>query len=79
MRQFYIVYPKLYTLSSESQTSKSYALRSELSWTHFRILMRVENESARRFYEIETVRNNWSTREQEIRKEREYLRLSTKK
>ena len=38
MRQFYLTFPK------------SYALRSELSWTHYRLLMRVENENAREFY-----------------------------
>ena len=31
MRQFYLTFPK------------RYALRSELSWTHYRILMRVES------------------------------------
>ncbi len=38
MRQFYLTFPN------------SYALRSELSWTHYRLLMRVENENAREFY-----------------------------
>ena len=38
MRQFYLTFPK------------GYALRSELSWTHYRLLMRVENEKARQFY-----------------------------
>ncbi|MFQ3675136.1 MAG: DUF1016 N-terminal domain-containing protein, partial [Endomicrobiia bacterium] len=56
MRQFYLTYSKLYALRRESLKSKSYALRSELSWTHFRILMRVENESARSFYKIETIK-----------------------
>ena len=32
-----------------------YALRSELSWTHYRSLMRVENEKARNFYLEETL------------------------
>ncbi len=30
------------------------ALRSELSWTHYRSLMRVEDEAARQFYLEET-------------------------
>jgi predicted nuclease of restriction endonuclease-like (RecB) superfamily len=38
MRQFYITSPN------------ANALRSELSWTHYRLLMRVENENARTFY-----------------------------
>lgn len=53
MRQFYLIYPK------------RYAVRSELTWTHYRLLMRVENEKARSFYEIECVKNRWSTRELE--------------
>jgi len=44
---------------------KLYALRTQLSWTHFRILMRIKDETARQFYEIETIKNNWSTRELE--------------
>lgn len=34
-----------------------------LGWTHYAILMRVSNPSARAFYEIEAVRESWSTRE----------------
>lgn len=34
-----------------------------LSWTHYRILMRVKRPEARRFYEIEASENNWSSRE----------------
>ncbi len=63
IRQFYLTYPKLYAPRTESTDEKLYALRRELTWTHFRILMRVENEIARKFYEIETTKNNWSTRE----------------
>jgi len=51
MRQFYVVFPN------------SHALRDELSWTHYRQLMRVENESARDFYLEETIKSNWSTRQ----------------
>jgi len=35
----------------------------KLSWTHYIMLMRIENEEERNFYEIETVNNNWSVRE----------------
>ena len=38
------------------------ALRHELSWTHYRILLRVENERARRWYMDETAAQNWSSR-----------------
>ena len=53
MRQFYLTFPK------------SYALRSELSWTHYRMLMRVESENARQFYLEECIKSNWSTRQLE--------------
>ena len=39
------------------------ALRSELTWTHYRLLLRVENSDARNFYLLESIENNWSTRE----------------
>lgn len=38
------------------------ALRSELSWTHYRLLLRVENDQARQFYMQEAIDCNWSTR-----------------
>ena len=53
MRQFYLTFPN------------GYALRSELSWTHYRLLMRVENERARAFYLDEAVKSQWSTRQLE--------------
>ena len=45
--------------------SNFYALRSELSWTHYRMLMRVNNKNARQFYLEEAVKSNWSTRQLE--------------
>jgi hypothetical protein len=41
------------------------ALRHELSWTHYRLLLRVDNPDARAFYEAEAVNARWSTRELE--------------
>lgn len=52
-RQFYLTYPDI---------EKCYALRSKLSWTHHRSIMRVENERAREYYIRETEEQNWSTR-----------------
>ncbi len=49
-RQFYQTFPILS------------AVRRELTWTHYRLLMRVENPNAREFYETEAVRSSWSTR-----------------
>lgn len=38
-------------------------LRPELSWTHYRLLLRVENENAREWYMNEAADQNWSTRQ----------------
>lgn len=40
-------------------------LNPNLSWTHYRQLLRVDREDARAFYEIESVKNAWSARELE--------------
>jgi predicted nuclease of restriction endonuclease-like (RecB) superfamily len=53
MRLFYLNFPN------------AYALRTELSWTHYRLLMRVENEHARQFYLDECAKSAWSTRQLE--------------
>ena len=37
-------------------------LHPNLSWTHYRTLLRVERPGARSFYEIEAIKNNWSAR-----------------
>lgn len=38
------------------------ALRTELSWTHYRTLLKVDGDSARHWYMNEAVTQNWSTR-----------------
>ncbi len=53
MRQFFITFPI------------RDALRPELSWTHYRLLLRVENEDARKFYLLEAVECAWSSRQLE--------------
>ncbi len=50
IRQFYRTFPKWN------------AVRSELSWTHYRLLLSVEDENARQFYLQEAIDCNWSTR-----------------
>ena len=50
MRQFYQTYPI------------RDAVRSELSWTHYRYLMRIENPQARDWYARETISQSWSVR-----------------
>ena len=34
-----------------------------LSWSHYLKLMRINDENERKFYEIESFKNNWSVRE----------------
>ncbi len=38
------------------------ALRSELAWTHYRLLLRVEDPQARLWYATEAISQNWSSR-----------------
>lgn len=53
MRQFYLMF------------QKRYAVRSELTWTHYRMIMRIENPDARAYYVDECAKGNWSTRQLE--------------
>jgi len=39
------------------------ALRHELSWTHYRLLLRQENEEKKLYYLNESIQNNWSSRD----------------
>ena len=51
MRQFYLTFPI------------RNSLRSELSWTHYRSLMKVKDDAARNFYLEEAVKSGWSSRQ----------------
>lgn len=53
MRQFYLVYSISQTVSDQFK----------LSWSHYLTLMRIDDEKERKFYEIESEKNNWSIRE----------------
>jgi predicted nuclease of restriction endonuclease-like (RecB) superfamily len=53
MRQFYRTFP----IAS--------ALRTQLNWTQYKSLIRIENEDKREFYIAETVKNNWTSRQTE--------------
>jgi predicted nuclease of restriction endonuclease-like (RecB) superfamily len=50
MSQFYRLFPNLD------------ALRLNLSWTHYRLLLRVDDQAARTWYMNEAADQNWSTR-----------------
>ena len=53
MKKFYVLFPN------------TNALRSQLTWTHYRLLMTVENEQAREWYMNEAVAGAWSSRQLE--------------
>lgn len=53
MRQFYVSF------------QNCDALRHELSWTHYRMLLKVDDVKARQFYLDECAKSNWSTRQLE--------------
>jgi len=50
IRQFYSVF------------KKSHAVSDQLSWTHYRLLLKVSDETERTFYLNESIAENWSTR-----------------
>lgn len=52
-RQFYRIYPI------------ANALRSQLNWTQYRLLIHISDPSKREYYELESVNNGWSARETE--------------
>ncbi len=53
MKKFYVMFPN------------TNALRSQLTWTHYRLLLSVENEQARQWYIDETIASAWSSRQLE--------------
>ena len=52
-RQFYRMFPI------------ANALRSQFTWTHYRMLIRIENEDKREYYIAESTKNNWTSRQLE--------------
>ena len=51
--QFYKTFPKVN------------ALRSQLNWSQYKLLIRIKNEDKRAFYITESIKNSWSGRELE--------------
>lgn len=70
MRTFYQIYGKSSTLLSKSENQVAETTFKDfkqnefvLSWSHYLKLMRIDNVNERKFYEIESLNNNWSVRE----------------
>ena len=69
-RQFFLTYP---------DKENCYALRSKLSWTHHRLIMRIEDPAAREYYISESSSLMWSSRilERNIKSDYYHRLLST--
>jgi len=52
-RQFYRTFPIVH------------ALRAQLSWTHYKLLLPIENEDKREYYIAEALKNTWTSRQLE--------------
>lgn len=52
-RQFYLTYP---------HSEICYTVRSKLTWSHNRLIMRIDDENARNYYLHEAAEQNWSVR-----------------
>ena len=64
-RKFYLIY------------SKVNALSTQLSWTHYRIILSIKNENERNYFTNQAILNYLSTRElEELIKSKAYDRLS---
>ena len=61
-RQFYLVFHEGFREGEILKEEICYTVCSELSWSHYRHLMRVEDPDARRYYIRETISQNWSVR-----------------
>ncbi len=65
MRRFYVIYAtdqigETVFTQFKNLPVVSTGRRFFLSWSHYLVLMRIENPDERRFYEIEAVQNGWS-------------------
>ena len=70
IRQFYLVYSNLinsdYQIQGSNLINGDYQIQTPkftLSWTHYLVLMAINNPDARSFYEIECAQQQWSVRQ----------------
>ncbi len=62
IRQFYLTYQSRIGYSASSLSMES-QFHPKLTWTHYRNLMRIQDETERDFYEQQAGTENWSVRE----------------
>ncbi len=60
MRQFYLTYPDRIRHEARDELNNT-GFAQNLSWTHYRILMKEARAEVRQFYEIEASKSHWST------------------
>lgn len=60
-RQFYLAFPILHALRGELTNLRQH-LRTELAWTHYRILLAIDNQQERHFYLHNAADEGWSYR-----------------
>lgn len=65
IRQFYLTYADYGAIHHALRGELTLSFNPNLGWIHYRSLMRVQQEKARQFYEIEAEKNHWSGRELE--------------
>jgi hypothetical protein len=61
-RQFFLVFPRGCREEDIPPEEIGYTVCSGLSWSHYRLLMRVEDPAARGYYIGEAISQNWSVR-----------------
>lgn len=69
--------PPVRALSEVAPEIDSNRLISDLSYTHFKLLVELQAPLKRRFYEVETLRGNWSVRELKRQIDTQYFERST--
>lgn len=65
MRLFYQAFPERIGHALRDQLGQVSEFSPNLSWTHYRLLIKVSSKAARSFYEQEAIINHWSSRELE--------------
>ena len=53
----------LISIFDQNQKQQTSSTKFSLGWTHYQVLMRLDNEAARRFYEIEALNMQWTVRQ----------------